>query len=118
MIRVRRSGAFSQRDSRVERLDIITGARIREVEHAAGEQLEEKPGPPAKAPGWFPPQPVLQSGGIDRFHRGGDHAEIERLMSQRKAQMCDDRTVRCVLSRIELDGVRAVISVRLAPATT
>ena len=93
---------------RVERLDIIAGARVRDVEHAAGEQLEKEPGPPAKAPSRFPPQPVLERGGIDRFHRSGDHADIERLMPQRKAQMRDDRAVRRVLSRIELDGVRPV----------
>jgi hypothetical protein len=93
---------------RVERLDIVTGARIRYVEHATSEQLKKEPGTPAKSPGRFPPQPILQGGSIDRFHRSGDHAEVERLMPQRKTQMRDDRAVRRVLSRIELDGVRPV----------
>ena len=92
----------------IKHAHVVSGTRVFQIQRPAGEDLVEEPCPPAEGARGLRSHPVLDHGGFD-FPEGRDQdTQIECLVAERETQVGDDRVVRCVSHRIELDRTRTV----------
>lgn len=88
---------------RIERLDIVAGGGIRYGEPFSRQILTEEPGAAGIAAAWFRAYPCRDDLGVHGGENRGQHAQIQRFISQGKAQVGDDIVTGSIGARVEFD---------------
>ena len=92
----------------IECLDVIAATNVFEIKDKSCKRFIEEPGTAAVRARGLAPDPIFQRCGIDGFEGGGQHSEIEWLVTKHEAQVRHDRIARGVLPGIAFNHARTV----------